>query len=116
MVIRLAARSVPIPTMAWAKSATPSWRKTMMLVESAWTACVNRSAHACTGSASLSMPMTSWPRRISDWATELPKRPRPITTTLSPLEKANCSVNRNLANNWMLLWVTVGHAVLAQGQ
>jgi hypothetical protein len=60
--------------------------------------------------------MTSCPRRVRDWATELPNLPNPMTTTLSPLEKENRSENNNLANNWMFLWIAVGHSVLAEGK
>ncbi len=60
------------------------------------------------------MPITSWPRRVSERATELPNRPNPMTTTLSPFEKENCSENSNLANNWVFLRIAVWHAVLAQ--
>jgi len=53
-------------------------------------------------------------RDARERATELPKRPSPMTTTLSPLENENCSENNNLANNWVFLRIAVWHAVLAQ--
>lgn len=80
-----------MPTMAWEKSATPSWRIVALS---------NPPGPRALGQIRPLMhrlritidPHHAVPELHQELATAPPKRPRPITTTPSPFEKANCSV------------------------
>src|SRR5258705_3636004 len=96
-------------TTAWPNSAMPSWRRASSSVESASTTWVSVSDQWVTSLGFSSIASTSWPMRTRESATCPPKRPRPMTTTLSGLLLG-------LANDGSLLGIAVEPWPTLQGE
>src|SRR5688572_27108735 len=80
-----------------------------MSLESAWTTWVQRPASSWTRLGSLSTARTGTPTRSSSSASDLPKRPRPMTTT-----PPDCAMR--LANEGRSFRVAVAAVALPQGE